>query len=116
MNKRRKKNEETKEVWNRGTLLNNTQIIIRERKRQWSKIRVKVNAKRIIRRKSHKNQSATNAAELTLGNVEQISEHVSNVERKDTSLGTARKMVRNKKRLMLEYSHSPRWMQKETPQ
>ena len=37
-------------------------------------------------------------------------------ERKDTLLGTARKIVRNKKRLMLEYSHSPRRMWKETPQ
>ncbi|KAH9685116.1 hypothetical protein KPL70_013830 [Citrus sinensis] len=83
---------------------------------QWSKIRVKASAQRIIRMKSHRNQRATNAVELILGNVKQIPDHVSNVEKKDTLSGTAQKMVCNKKRLMLEYSHSPKRMRKETPQ
>ena len=62
----------------------NTQItIIRERERQWSKIRIKASAQRFIRRKSYKSQCAINAVELTLGNVEPIPEYVSNVEEKD---------------------------------
>ena len=91
-----KKEEKQRKKWSmdQGNFLANTkdnaQIIIRERERQWSKIRIKANAQRIIKRRSYKSQGTINAVELILGDVEPIPEHVLNVEGKDTSSRTAR--------------------------